>query len=131
MQLLYAHLQQGHHLPFIGRRVLGLFLRDAGLPLHGALNFWQRHLLRGDANALSSKDRYDISHMYGEEGSRRKSKSFSCNGLRSVGSARGVPRCPFVRGDGDATLHVDSPGRASGCVTSQSHLHCVLCDQEK
>lgn len=89
MAHLYKVLQSRHRLNHEARRQFTLFLKDAGMPVEEALNFWSTEYSQPSSECGSGcthswqKDarryRYSIRHMYGLEGGRYTYSVPSCS----------------------------------------------------
>ncbi|XP_065343639.1 uncharacterized protein LOC135941828 [Cloeon dipterum] len=105
---LLKQLKQHHRLPHHARVQLTLFLKEVGMPVKEAIDFWRREYStpasKCGANCSHSwqKDErryvYSIRHLYGLEGARTNYAAPACLNLQgsllAPGSAGG---CPFVR----------------------------------
>jgi DNA primase large subunit len=93
---LYNVLQSRHRLTHEARRQFTLFLKDAGMPIEEALNFWSTEYSKPSSECGSGcthswqKDahryRYSIRHMYGLEGGRYTYSVPSCNYIQVIQS---------------------------------------------
>merc|ERR1711879_451618 len=100
MKHLILHQRTGRHLKNQGRLQLRPFLREAGLELGSALQWWQRELCRDPAvtqSLFTNKYEYQILHAYGKRGHGRVAYAFSCK--RIIGFPAPMPNqahgCPF------------------------------------
>jgi len=97
MEMLVLHLEREGHLKHGGRMALGLFLKEAGLEMEEALEFWKRGFSKKISSADFEKNyAYNIRHNYGREGKRTSYTSYGCTKLLSLVPTAGDPcGCPF------------------------------------
>lgn len=87
MQHLHIKLRTTHRLSHYARFYYSLFLKDGGMKLEDAINYWKEEYSKPhscSSNCLhnwKSNERkfiYSIRHLYGLEGSRKNYKSPTC-----------------------------------------------------
>lgn len=87
MQHLHVQLRKTHRLSHYARLHYSLFLKDAGMQLEDAINYWKEEYSKPHScstvcshNWQSSERKfvYSIRHLYGLEGSRKNYKSLNC-----------------------------------------------------
>jgi DNA primase large subunit len=84
MRHLDEHLRDDHHLKFHGRWQYGLFIKQLGLTLEDALEFWKGEMSQSGKKVTletwnKSRYAYNIRHYYGAEGKRTSYTAPSCN----------------------------------------------------
>lgn len=110
MAHLYKVLQSRHRLTHEARRQFTLFLKDAGMPIEEALNFWSTEYSQPSSECGSGcthswqKDarryRYSIRHMYGLEGGRYTYSVPSCSYIQKSNlTPLAEGGCPFQHFD--------------------------------
>jgi len=101
MAALYERLVETKHLKHHGRRVLGLFLREAGLGVQQALVFWRAAFARVPPGVFDRQYAYGIRHDYGLAGDRRARRPYGCEALVRAAASGGASTdqdahaCPF------------------------------------
>lgn len=115
MSVLLQSLQTNHQLHHLSRVQLTLFLKEIGMPVQEALQFWKHHYSMaphgyphsgGGPKWVGKEKRYtySIRHLYGLEGSHVNYRAHCCASLQEFippcGSNGG---CPFKHFD-DASL---------------------------
>jgi len=91
---LYQTLRLRHRLTHEARRQLTLFLKDVGMPIEEALDFWRNEYSQPNSECGSGcthswqKDarryHYSIRHMYGLEGGRYTYMVPSCRSIQVI-----------------------------------------------
>lgn len=94
MAHLYQTLRLRHRLTHEARRQLTLFLKDVGMPIEEALDFWRNEYSQPSSECGSGcthswqKDarryQYSIRHMYGLEGGRYTYTVPSCRSIQVI-----------------------------------------------
>lgn len=101
MSKLYATLRKDKRLPHDDRFVFSLFLKEIGLDLAEAIEFWSQFYIAPpgkDAKcthswqAHTSRLTYSVRHMYGQEGRRIDYTAHRC------AQVQGHQLCPFTTG---------------------------------
>ncbi|XP_030031078.2 DNA primase large subunit-like [Manduca sexta] len=101
---LHRKLRQRHRLSHSQRFYYSLFLKDIGMPVEEAIDFWRteyRLTPRGSHSCCHSWEKdekkflYGIRHMYGLEGGRKNYTSVSCQRIQSIDNACTEGGCPF------------------------------------
>lgn len=101
---LHLNLRKKHRLSHTQRFHYSLFLKDIGMPVTEAIQFWQGEYSKspdGDHSCSHNwgKDEkkyvYGIRHMYGLEGGRKHYSSVNCQRIQSIDSACSEGGCPF------------------------------------
>ena len=97
MKLLHEALRTNHHLTNGGRVQYCLFLKGIGLCVDDALQFWKNEFVNNITESMFRKQyRYNIRHLYGQEGKRAGYLPFSCAKiLNAVIGLRDNHGCPF------------------------------------
>lgn len=97
MKLLHQTLKTKHHLTNGGRVQYCLFLKGIGIGADDALRFWRDEFVKIISDSIFRKEyRYQIRHLYGQEGRRADYEPFSCTKiLTSVIGLRDNHGCPF------------------------------------
>lgn len=78
---LHKNLVHNSHLRYTGRQQLGLFLKGIGLGVDEALKFWLYQFTKlGKLNmdSFNKEYRYNVGHLYGQEGGRINYKPWDC-----------------------------------------------------
>lgn len=70
MKNLNVTLKEKGHLKHFGRQQFGLFLKEMGLPLEEALQFWRMSFRNHTSDQFNKEYKYNIRHNYGQEGGR-------------------------------------------------------------
>ncbi|KAM9073890.1 LOW QUALITY PROTEIN: DNA primase large subunit-like [Megaptera novaeangliae] len=100
---LHKALRENHHLRHGGRMQYGLFLKDIGLTLEQAWQFWKQTFIRGkmDPDKFDKGYSYNIRHSFGKEGKRTDYTLFSCLKiiLTNPPSQGDYHGCPFWHSD--------------------------------
>ncbi|XP_075976076.1 DNA primase large subunit-like [Anticarsia gemmatalis] len=101
---LHQSLRKKHRLSHSQRFYYSLFLKDIGMPVEEAIEFWRAEY-RLHPNGSHScchtweKDEkkflYGIRHMYGLEGCRKNYTSVNCQRIQSTDNACSEGGCPF------------------------------------
>ncbi|XP_053974306.1 DNA primase large subunit-like isoform X1 [Hylaeus volcanicus] len=97
MRVLHEALKENHHLTNGGRVQYILFLKGIGLSLNDALEFMKNEFTKKiDENTFRKKYRYNVRHLYGQEGKRANYEPFHCIKIQnsSIG-VRDKHGCPF------------------------------------
>eukprot|EP00921_Rhytidocystis_pertsovi_P003886 GHVQ01006730.1.p1 GENE.GHVQ01006730.1~~GHVQ01006730.1.p1 ORF type:complete len:553 (-),score=92.13 GHVQ01006730.1:412-2070(-) len=96
MRRLYHHLLKEHHLRHWGRQQLWMFLKGAGMNVDEqlALNrgLWQ------EPDKFDKEHKYNIRHMYGQEGKRANYTAYNCSKIvmsMPIPAAQDIHGCPF------------------------------------
>lgn len=97
MKLLHEALKTNHHLTNGGRVQYCLFLKGIGLRADDALQFWRNEFVKKITESMFRKEyRYQIRHLYGQEGRRANYVPFSCAKItNAVIGLRDNHGCPF------------------------------------
>uniref|UniRef100_A0A8C9BVG7 DNA primase large subunit C-terminal domain-containing protein n=1 Tax=Phocoena sinus TaxID=42100 RepID=A0A8C9BVG7_PHOSS len=100
---LHKALRENHHLRHGGLTQYGLFLKDIGLTLEQAWQFWKQTFIRGkmDPDKSDKGYSYDICHSFGKEGKRTDYTLYSCLKiiLTNPPSQGDYHGCPFWHSD--------------------------------
>eukprot|EP00069_Balaena_mysticetus_P020318 bmy_12789T0 len=100
---LHKALRENHHLRHGGRMQYGLFLKDIGLTLEQAWQFWKQTFIRGkmDPDKFDKGYSYNIRHSFGKEGKRTDYTLYSCLKiiLTNPPSQGDYHGCPFWHSD--------------------------------
>jgi DNA primase large subunit len=101
MRHLDEKLRDNHHLKFSGRWQYGLFIKQLGLSMDDALEFWKGELVQGGKVSVENWGKshyaYNIRHYYGAEGKRTSYSAVSCTKI-ILGPAPAPEQyhgCPF------------------------------------
>lgn len=101
---LHQQLRRKHRLSHTQRFHYSLFLKDIGMPIEEAINFWQLEYCQAPNGTHScchnwerdeKKYLYGIRHMYGLEGCRKNYASVNCQRIQSTDSTCSEGGCPF------------------------------------
>lgn len=101
---LHQSLRKKHRLSHSQRFYYSLFLKDIGMPVEEAVNFWRaeyRQSPNGSHSCCHSWERdekkylYGIRHMYGLEGARKNYTSVTCQRIQAIDNACTEGGCPF------------------------------------
>lgn len=101
---LHQSLRKRHRLSHHQRFFYSLFLKDIGMPVEEAIDFWEaeyRQNPSGSHNCCHHWDKdekkylYGIRHMYGLEGRRKSYTSVSCQRIQSSDTSCNEGGCPF------------------------------------
>ncbi|KAL1437999.1 hypothetical protein MTO96_048456 [Rhipicephalus appendiculatus] len=99
MSALYTTLKRDRRLAHEDRFVFSLFLKEIGLDLKGAIEFWSRHYVEPPGKnatcshtwqANTSRLTYSVRHMYGQEGRRVNYTAHGCTQVQDNSL------CPFT-----------------------------------
>ncbi|KAJ1524959.1 hypothetical protein ONE63_009814 [Megalurothrips usitatus] len=114
MKNLHITLRHRHRLSHYSRFYYSLFLKDVGMPMMEAIEFWSKEYAQTNSNCTScshswQKDNkryiYSIRHLYGLEGSRREYSSPGCHQFQKMGLAPSSEGgCPFLDFDKEKLL---------------------------
>ncbi|XP_076756088.1 uncharacterized protein LOC143426479 [Xylocopa sonorina] len=109
MRHLHTVLRSTHRLSHYARLYYSLFLKDAGMQLEDAINYWKEEYSKPHAcssiclhdwQSNEKKFMYSIRHLYGLEGSRRNYKSPTCESMcKSISGSMYEGGCPFKNFD--------------------------------
>ncbi|XP_076243853.1 DNA primase large subunit [Calliopsis andreniformis] len=112
MQHLHMQLRSTHRLSHYARLYYSLFLKDGGMQLEDAINYWKEEYSKPHActsacshNWQSSERKfvYSIRHLYGLEGSRKNYNSPNCEFMCiNVSGPMYEGGCPFKNFDANA-----------------------------
>eukprot|EP00922_Rhytidocystis_sp_ex-Travisia-forbesii_P065810 GHVS01097746.1.p1 GENE.GHVS01097746.1~~GHVS01097746.1.p1 ORF type:complete len:444 (-),score=53.94 GHVS01097746.1:371-1552(-) len=100
MRRLYVQYLQDHHLRHGGRQQLWLFFKGAGMTVEE--NLQANRQLWQDAAKFDKEHKYNIRHMYGQEGKRVNYPPLACNSVISppqVPGPQDYHGCPFKHFD--------------------------------
>eukprot|EP00929_Paragymnodinium_shiwhaense_P097190 TRINITY_DN58943_c0_g1_i1.p1 TRINITY_DN58943_c0_g1~~TRINITY_DN58943_c0_g1_i1.p1 ORF type:complete len:756 (-),score=160.45 TRINITY_DN58943_c0_g1_i1:144-2411(-) len=123
MKQLVLSQRGGRHLKHQGRLQLRPFLREAGLDMDSAKQWWYREMLRDPkvtTQMFANEHMYHIEHAYGKRGRCRKAFGFGCRTLGSwpgPGSTRegiSLHGCPFASWRATAAVAADVEGADVG-----------------
>lgn len=90
MKHLHDELRLNHRLSHYARFYYSLFLKECGMKIDDALEYWRNEYSKPHLNVSvcchqwqkdSRKYTYSIKHMYGLEGSRKKYQAPTCNAI--------------------------------------------------
>lgn len=137
---LHQNLRNKHRLSHTQRFHYSLFLKDIGLPIEEAIDFW-RHEYRQSPNGRHTcchsweKDEkkylYGIRHMYGLEGCKKNYTSVNCQCIQSVNNASSEGGCPFKSFDGPNMLkllqHPSEPLLAEIMELKKKNMYTQSC----
>ncbi|XP_012140054.1 DNA primase large subunit [Megachile rotundata] len=114
MQHLHMKLRNVHRLSHYARFHYSLFLKDGGMHIEEAINYWKEEYSKPhsctsvcahDWQSSEKKFIYSIRHLYGLEGSRKNYNSPSCKLMfANISSPMYEGGCPFKHFDRN-TLH--------------------------
>lgn len=91
MTSLLAILRDQHRLSYYWRYMLGCFLRDIGMPLNEAIQFWKNEYSKNHScktrcrhtwDNHSKKYIYSVKHQYGLIGDRKIRKTKPCEAIQ-------------------------------------------------
>ncbi|CAK9803542.1 DNA primase large subunit [Anthophora plagiata] len=109
MQHLHTKLRSTHRLSHYARLYYSLFLKDGGMHLEDAVNYWKEEYSKPHScssvclHNWQSNERkfiYSIRHLYGLEGSQKNYKSPTCNSIcMNISSPMYEGGCPFKHFD--------------------------------
>ncbi|KAI5634236.1 eukaryotic and archaeal DNA primase, large subunit domain-containing protein [Phthorimaea operculella] len=111
---LHQYLRRKHRLSHTQRFYYSLFLKDIGMPVEEAVEFWRLEY-RQIANSHScshnwerdeKKYLYSVRHMYGLEGCRKNYTSVSCQRIQSSDTSCSEGGCPFKSFDSQRLLQI-------------------------
>lgn len=100
---LHQNLRRRHRLTHSQRFYYSLFLKDIGMPVEEALEFWKaeyslhpngHHACCHNWEKDEKKYMYGIRHMYGLEGGRKNYTSVNCQRIQSIDNCS-EGGCPF------------------------------------
>ncbi|XP_026748604.2 DNA primase large subunit-like [Galleria mellonella] len=154
MYNLHSSLRKKHRLSHSQRFYYTLFLKDIGMPVEEAVDFWKREYSlspNGSHTCCHNWDKdekkyvYGIRHMYGLEGGRKSYSSVSCQHIQSADVSCNEGGCPFKGFDIDKLVKVlkldhkepflsqinelrNKNQYTSACVTYLKYSHNVACD---
>ncbi|KOB69369.1 DNA primase large subunit [Operophtera brumata] len=101
---LHNNLRNKHRLSHTQRFHYSLFLKDIGLPIEEAVDFWRleyrqspngNHACCHNWEKDEKKYLYGIRHMYGLEGCKKNYTSVNCQRIQSLDNACSEGGCPF------------------------------------
>lgn len=101
---LHQNLRKRHRLSHYQRFYYSLFLKDIGMPVEEAIDFWGAEYRQSPNGSLNcchhwntdeKKYSYGIRHMYGLEGRRKSYTSVSCQRIQSSDTSCDEGGCPF------------------------------------
>ncbi|XP_059054583.1 uncharacterized protein LOC131848675 [Achroia grisella] len=154
MSNLHQTLRKKHRLSHTQRFYYTLFLKDIGMPVEEAVDFWRRehsqspngsHTCSHHWEKDEKKFVYGIRHMYGLEGGRKSYSSVSCQHIQSKDVSCSEGGCPFKCFDIDnmvKTLKLDHKDPllsqidelrkkkqyTSACILYLKNKHNLSCD---
>ncbi|XP_013192873.1 uncharacterized protein LOC106136774 [Amyelois transitella] len=112
---LHKYLRNKHRLSHTQRFYYSLFLKDIGLSVDEAVNFWSaeyRQNPNGKHTCCHSWDKdekkylYGIRHMYGLEGARKNYTSQNCTRIQSMDISCSEGGCPFKSFDAENMMKI-------------------------
>ncbi|XP_063368500.1 DNA primase large subunit-like [Cydia amplana] len=101
---LHRNLRARHRLSHTQRFFYSLFLKDIGMPVEEAIDFWRNeyklnpngtHVCCHSWEKDEKKYLYGIRHMYGLEGGRKNYTSVNCQRIQGSDNACSEGGCPF------------------------------------
>lgn len=101
---LHQNLRKRHRLSHSQRFYYSLFLKDIGMPVEEAIDFWRAEYRQNPSGSNNcchhwEKDEkkylYGIRHMYGLEGRRKSYTSVSCQRIQGSDTSCSEGGCPF------------------------------------
>lgn len=101
---LHQNLRRRHRLSHTQRFHYSLFLKDIGMPIEEAVDFWRAEYRlhpNGNHSCCHSWEKdekkylYGIRHMYGLEGCRKNYPSVNCKRIQSIDNSCSEGGCPF------------------------------------
>lgn len=101
---LHQSLRKKHRLSHSQRFYYSLFLKDIGMPIEEAIDFWRTEYQQTPSGSHNcshhwEKDEkkylYGIRHMYGLEGRRKNYTSVNCQRIQSSDGSCNEGGCPF------------------------------------
>ncbi|KAG7187784.1 hypothetical protein KM043_016822 [Ampulex compressa] len=97
MRILHDTLRQKHHLTHGGRVQYSLFVKGIGVSLDDAIEFFRtEYTKKMDEETFRKRYRYNIRHLYGQEGKRADYEPFNCSKImKSDVGYRDSHGCPF------------------------------------
>ncbi|XP_048477888.1 probable DNA primase large subunit [Plutella xylostella] len=121
---LHLNLRKRHRLSHDQRFYFSLFLKDIGMPVEEAIEFWRQEYRKDPSGGScchhwerdEKKFIYGIRHMYGLEGARKEYSSVSCHRIQTNSNAGCEGGCPFKSFDPPImaklldTKALDTPG---------------------
>lgn len=90
MRNLHTELRRKHRLSHFARFYYSLFLKECGMKLEDAVDYWKNEYSKPQLNASicshkwqkdAKKFTYSIRHMYGLEGSRKNYRAPNCSAI--------------------------------------------------
>ncbi|CAH0399042.1 unnamed protein product [Chilo suppressalis] len=112
---LHQQLRKRHRLPHTQRFYYSLFLKDIGMPVDEAVNFWRteyQQMPNGTHSCCHNWEKdekkfvYGIRHMYGLEGCRKSYSSVNCHRIQSEDNSCNAVGCPFKIFEHERMLHI-------------------------
>ncbi|KAM3967102.1 LOW QUALITY PROTEIN: DNA primase large subunit [Aphomia sociella] len=150
---LHQNLRKRHRLSHSQRFYYTLFLKDIGMPVEEAVDFWRAEYHQSPNGTTvcchnwekdEKKYVYGIRHMYGLEGARKKYSSISCQRIQNMDTSCHEGGCPFQCFDTDKMVKVlnldhkvflsqinelrNSRQYSSACILYLKHNHNSVCD---
>ncbi|CAK1579088.1 unnamed protein product [Parnassius mnemosyne] len=101
---LHQYLRQKHRLSHMQRFYYSLYLKDIGMPVEEAIDFWRmeyKKMPNGSHSCGHTWDKderkfiYGIRHLYGLEGGRKIYTSVDCQRIQNENYASSEGGCPF------------------------------------
>lgn len=139
---LHQNLRKRHRLSHSQRFYYSLFLKDIGMPVEEAVDFWKAEYGQspnGSHNCCHQWERdekkylYGIRHMYGLEGRRKSYTSVSCQRIQSSDTSCNEGGCPFKSFDNLQTLLLQNNRSCTDTLLSKinelkkSHQYSKAC----
>lgn len=131
MRNLHINLRIKHRLPHQDRFHYSLFLKDIGMPLEEAIEFWKLEYNKSPNGTNTcchnwGKDEkkfiYEIRHLYGLEGSRKSYTSVSCSRLQGTMNVSSESGCPFKTMDPTCMSKLlNLPNITEDCLSQIKH----------
>ncbi|XP_053605317.1 uncharacterized protein LOC128672295 [Plodia interpunctella] len=112
---LHRYLRNKHRLSHTQRFYYSLFLKDIGLNVNEAVDFWRaeyrqapngKHSCCHNWEKDEKKYLYGIRHMYGLEGGRKNYTSYNCKQIQSTDISCLEGGCPFKSFDEDNMMKI-------------------------
>lgn len=128
---LHRNLRNKHRLSHEQRFHYSLFLKDIGMPVEEAIDFWRAEYRQAPNGSHScchnwEKDEkkylYGIRHMYGLEGAQKCYSSVSCERIQGISNACSEGGCPFKSFDSDKMLKLFDSKCLESQITSQINI---------
>ncbi|WEL38679.1 DNA primase large subunit [Encephalitozoon hellem] len=95
IQAIMEKLRRNKHLKYNDRQILCLFLKDCGMSIDDAIDFF-RNSFKVGREVFDKEYLYSIRHNYGLEGKRANYSCFTCSKIANTTNEERKSSCPFV-----------------------------------